>query len=63
MVPGILFYGDVLKFDFISNSHKDKEKKILNKIKEKKTNYLKLSGGFNDAYSKKVNSNQEKTTK
>lgn len=50
MDSSILFHGDLMKYELVSNSHKEDEKKILKKIKEKKLNYLKLSNGFNDAF-------------
>jgi len=59
--PSILFHGNLMKYDVISDAHKEKEEKILNKIKERKLNYLKLSQGFSDAYSCKMKSDNERT--
>ena len=61
MDTSILFHGNLMKYDVISNSHKEEEKKILNKIKKKKLDYLKLSQGFSDAHSKKIISDVEKS--
>ena len=60
MDSSILFHGNLMKYDVISNSHKEEEEKILNRIKEKKLNYLKLSQGFSDAYSCKMKSDTER---
>lgn len=59
--PSILFHGNLMKYDMISNAHKEQEEKILNKINEKKLNYLKLSQGFRDAYFKNLETNNERT--
>lgn len=58
--PSILFHGNLMKYDVISNSHKEEEEKILNKIKERKLYYLKLSQGFSDAYISKMKSVTER---
>lgn len=60
MDPGILFHGNIMKYDVISKSHKKKEEEILNKIKERKVNYLKFSQGFSEAYSCKMKSDTER---
>lgn len=51
MNTNFLFHGNLLKYETISREHKEKEKKILNKVQERRMNYLKLSQGFTDAYS------------
>lgn len=61
MDSSILFHGNLMKYDVISNSHKEEEEKILNRIKEKKLNYLKLSEGFSNAYKAKIDSCRKKT--
>ncbi len=46
-----LFYGNISKFQNVVNDYKEQEKKILNNIKTKKIDYLKLSQSFRHAYS------------
>lgn len=51
MDTNYLFYGNTSKFQNIVNDYKEQEKKILNNIKTKKIDYLKLSQSFRHAYS------------
>lgn len=60
MDSSILFHGNLMKYDIISNAHKEEEKKILNKINERKLNYLKLSQGFRDTYISRMKSFTER---
>jgi len=42
-----------MKYETVSNNHKEMEKDILNKIQKKRENYLNMSQGYKDTFSSK----------
>lgn len=53
MNTNFLFHGNLMKYETVSNNHKEMEKEILNNIQKKRENYLNMSQGYKDASSSK----------